>query len=26
VARLLTRDGLIVGISYAPVLHDQAPV
>ena len=23
VARLLTSDGLIVGISYAPVLHDQ---
>jgi catechol 2,3-dioxygenase-like lactoylglutathione lyase family enzyme len=26
VARLLTGDGLIVGISYAPVLHDQEPV
>ena len=25
VARLLTGDGLIVGISYAPVLHDEAP-
>jgi hypothetical protein len=25
VARLLTQDGLIVGISYAPVLHNQAP-
>ena len=23
VARLLTSDGLIVGISYAPVLHDE---
>ena len=23
VARVLTSDGLIVGISYAPVLHDQ---
>jgi len=25
VARLLTSDGLIVGISYAPMLHDQDP-
>lgn len=25
VARLLTEDGLIVGISYAPALHDQPP-
>jgi catechol 2,3-dioxygenase-like lactoylglutathione lyase family enzyme len=25
VARLLTEDGLIVGISYAPVLHDEEP-
>ncbi|MGH3150376.1 MAG: VOC family protein [Streptosporangiaceae bacterium] len=25
VARLLTADGLIVGISYAPVLHEEAP-
>jgi catechol 2,3-dioxygenase-like lactoylglutathione lyase family enzyme len=25
VARLLTSDGLIVGISHAPVLHDEAP-
>jgi len=25
VARLLTGDGLIVGISYAPVLHDETP-
>ncbi|MBV8949249.1 MAG: glyoxalase [Actinobacteria bacterium] len=26
VARLLTDDGLIVGISYAPALHDEEPV
>ncbi|MCW2929773.1 MAG: glyoxalase/bleomycin resistance protein/dioxygenase [Actinomycetia bacterium] len=26
VARLLTKDGLIVGISYAPILHDEEPV
>ncbi len=25
VARLLTEDGLIVGISYAPMLHDGEP-
>ena len=25
VTRLLTEDGLIVGISYAPVLHDENP-
>jgi catechol 2,3-dioxygenase-like lactoylglutathione lyase family enzyme len=25
VARLLTGDGLIVGISYIPVFHDEAP-
>jgi catechol 2,3-dioxygenase-like lactoylglutathione lyase family enzyme len=25
VARLLTADGLIVGISYTPVFHDQPP-
>ena len=25
VARLLTADGLIVGISYAPALHDEEP-
>ncbi len=25
VARLLTEDGLIVGISYAPAFHDEAP-
>ena len=25
VTRLLTEDGLIVGISYAPVFHDEAP-
>ena len=25
VARLLTEDGLIVGISYIPVFHDEAP-
>jgi len=25
VARLLTDDGLIVGISYAPVFHGEAP-
>lgn len=25
VARLLTADGLIVGISYAPALHDDRP-
>jgi catechol 2,3-dioxygenase-like lactoylglutathione lyase family enzyme len=25
VARLLTADGLIVGISYAPVFHGEAP-
>ncbi|HWD43089.1 MAG TPA: VOC family protein [Actinomycetota bacterium] len=25
VARLLTEDGLIVGISYAPVLHGEEP-
>lgn len=25
VARLLTEDGLIVGISYAPSLHGKAP-
>ena len=25
VARLLTEDGLIVGISYAPMLHDDEP-
>jgi catechol 2,3-dioxygenase-like lactoylglutathione lyase family enzyme len=25
VARLLTADGLIVGISYTPVFHDEAP-
>jgi len=25
VARLLTEDGLIVGISYAPSLHDEPP-
>ena len=25
VARLLTEDGLIVGISYAPEFHDEAP-
>jgi hypothetical protein len=26
VARLLTGDGLIVGISYAPLLHSDEPV
>jgi catechol 2,3-dioxygenase-like lactoylglutathione lyase family enzyme len=25
VTRLLTEDGLIVGISYAPLLHDEKP-
>ncbi len=25
VARLLTEDGLIVGISYVPAFHDKAP-
>ena len=25
VARLLTEDGLIVGISYIPMFHDEAP-
>jgi hypothetical protein len=25
VARLLTEDGLIIGISYAPVLHEKTP-
>jgi hypothetical protein len=25
VARLLTEDGLIVGVSYAPTLHDGQP-
>ena len=25
VTRLLTEDGLIVGISYAPVFHDEEP-
>jgi catechol 2,3-dioxygenase-like lactoylglutathione lyase family enzyme len=25
VARLLTEDGLIVGVSYAPSLHDEEP-
>jgi catechol 2,3-dioxygenase-like lactoylglutathione lyase family enzyme len=25
VARLLTEDGLIVGVSYAPPLHDEEP-
>ena len=25
VARLLTEDGLIVGISYAPAFHDEEP-
>jgi catechol 2,3-dioxygenase-like lactoylglutathione lyase family enzyme len=25
VTRLLTEDGLIVGISYAPVFHEEAP-
>ena len=25
VARVLTEDGLIVGISYAPLLHDEEP-
>jgi catechol 2,3-dioxygenase-like lactoylglutathione lyase family enzyme len=26
VARLLTEDGLIIGISYAPTLHEEEPV
>jgi catechol 2,3-dioxygenase-like lactoylglutathione lyase family enzyme len=25
VARLLTEDGLIIGISYAPTMHDEEP-